>query len=69
MEYRNGEDTAMHFRSERFYAINCEWFFTTREGREIGPFQTHQEAEVELMLYIRHLDNAGFTREHYFVTA
>ncbi|MEE8056808.1 MAG: DUF6316 family protein [Pseudomonadales bacterium] len=53
MDYRDGENEGTFFRTDRFYCINCQWFFTTREGEELGPFETHEEAEVELMLYIR----------------
>lgn len=60
MEYREGEGEGTYFRSDRFYCINCEWFFTTREGREMGPFDDHKEADAELILYVRQQHESEF---------
>ena len=69
MNYREGEDSGTYFRTERFYSVNGQWFFTTREGHNAGPYDNHEEAEVELMMYIRHLNDASFTQEGDFVLA
>jgi Domain of unknown function (DUF6316) len=54
MKYRAGEDPKMFFRTERMYFSNGEWFFSTRDGSDLGPFTSHEEAEAELTLYLRH---------------
>ena len=41
---------------ERFVSMNGEWFYTTREGEERGPFVSRSDAEGDLITYIRHLD-------------
>ena len=58
MDVRTGEADKRWFRSERFTHVNDEWFFTTREFTEEGPFSSKQDAEMELLLYIRHANDA-----------
>lgn len=43
----------MHFQVERFVQQNGLWFYITREGEEKGPFDSKQDAEGELIAYIR----------------
>jgi hypothetical protein len=46
---------------DRFVSQNGEWFYTTREGEERGPFSSRDEAQGDLIIYLRHLHNlAGF---------
>jgi len=58
MTVRIGETTKSWFRSERYLHVNDQWYFTTREMTEEGPYITKQEAEMELMLYIRHMNDS-----------
>jgi len=58
MSVRTGETNKRWFRSERFLHVNDEWFFSTRELTEEGPFLTKQDAEMELLLYIRHANDS-----------
>lgn len=60
MSVRAGEDTKGWFRSERFLCINSQWYFLTREMTQEGPFESKKEAQMELMLYIRHANDAFF---------
>lgn len=46
------EDEKMHFQMDRFTCQNGEWFYTTREGEECGPFESKAEAEGELAAYV-----------------
>ena len=48
------EDTT-RFRSDRFFCEQGQWYFTTREGPIKGPFSSRDDAEQELMLYLREL--------------
>ena len=63
MSVRTGEANKCWFRSERFTHVNDEWFFTTREFTEEGPFSSKQDAEMELLLYIRHANDGLYKEE------
>ncbi len=58
MSCRTGEHEKTWFRSNRFYNAESSWFFTTREGLEMGPFDNRKEAEAELNLFIRHVNDS-----------
>ena len=65
MEYRTGEFTNSSIRTDRYYRVCSEWFFSTREKVAIGPFASRDEAEAELMLFLRHINEGGIYVEHY----
>jgi len=45
---RSNENPQVWFRSERVYMVNDrEWFFQTREGVDVGPYESQFEAEIE----------------------
>jgi hypothetical protein len=54
---RTGEDEKMHFRSDRVVVMNGKYFFMTRENTQEGPFDSRLDAERELNLYIRHMND------------
>lgn len=43
---RTGEDGNTPGRSKRFFQQDEYWYYTTREGVDIGPFDTFHEAEI-----------------------
>jgi hypothetical protein len=45
-------------RAERFYKLHHFWFFTTREGASIGPFDSKACAEVGVAEYISFVKSA-----------
>lgn len=45
LEFREGETRPYPFRTGRFFSINGEWYFTTRETPAFGPFVDRQRAE------------------------
>ncbi|MEH6557939.1 MAG: DUF6316 family protein [Oceanicoccus sp.] len=45
---RYGEMGNVPVRSDRFFAAQGEWFFSTREGTSIGPFHDKTEASQGL---------------------
>ena len=45
-------------RSDRFYQLEGEWFFATREGAAMGPFVTRDEAATGLNDYLEFLELA-----------
>ncbi len=40
-------------RTGRMFRDNGNWFFKTREGDTVGPFQEELEASTQLEVYIR----------------
>jgi Domain of unknown function (DUF6316) len=47
MKYRKNESPKTRFRSERVFRANSLWYFHTREGIDVGPFNSEFEAQVE----------------------
>ena len=50
----DGDSDKRYFQVDRFVQQNGEWFYTTREGDERGPFVSKKEAEGDLIVYMRH---------------
>ena len=51
------EEKRTWFRSERIFNCNGEWYFHTREGIDVGPYESQLEADIEaemLRELIRH---------------
>ena len=44
---------ALYFQMDRFIQQNDEWFYTTREGEERGPFKSKDDAEKDLIAYLQ----------------
>ena len=49
---RRGEKRQVRFRSDRIFVADSQWYFSTREGEEVGPYATKEEAEAELVRYL-----------------
>lgn len=49
---REGEDKSAHPRSDRFIQHEGHWFFKTREGEQVGPFSSRNEAQYALLYFI-----------------
>ncbi|NKC01406.1 MAG: hypothetical protein GKR90_23310 [Pseudomonadales bacterium] len=57
---RKNEEVQTWFRSDRVFLHEAgNWYFRTREGIEIGPYDTRFEAEIEAGLLIELLQKAG----------
>ena len=52
-QHRQGESGSIPFRSGRIFNVGMQWYFTTREGIDRGPFEDRNDAEVELRLFVR----------------
>lgn len=50
----DGKNEKLHFQMDRLVQQNGEWFYLTREGEEKGPFDSKEDAEGDLLVYIRH---------------
>jgi hypothetical protein len=44
MEVRKGEPPRSWFRSSRFFKVDSAWFIATREGIDVGPFESESQA-------------------------
>ena len=49
---REGETGPIPNRGERFFQLNNDWFFATREGSMVGPYSTRDSAGLGLADYI-----------------
>jgi len=47
MANRRHENPRTWFRSDRFFRSDDKWYFHTREGSAIGPYDTRFDAEVD----------------------
>jgi len=57
--YRDNQETPTGMRSSRFTQRDGEWFLQTREGIELGPFESHAEAAMCLNEYIEFVEGAS----------
>ena len=55
---RLGENGEAPIRTDRFFSANGEWFFATREGAPVGPFDDKQEAQKGLKDFIEFMQLA-----------
>ena len=51
-QIRKGENNASSLRSDRFFSIASDWYFTTREGSAIGPYKAKTDAEKGMSDFI-----------------
>lgn len=69
---RDGEEGLTPVRSDRFFAAQGEWFFSTREGSPIGPFDDKSDARKGLEDFIEFMSLAEpktLSRLHAVLTA
>lgn len=52
---RQKELGAVPMRSDRFFAVNSAWYFSTREGPAIGPYISKPEATQGLSDFIEYV--------------
>jgi len=55
---RKGESGIIPFRSGRFFNVDNKWYFASREGIDHGPFDSKQQAEISLDVFIHSINNA-----------
>lgn len=58
MVYRRGEEVKTWYRMDRIYMSDGQWFFSTREGEEVGPFATRGAAQNGVGAFLRHTKTA-----------
>lgn len=52
-EYRKQESGPIPYRTGRFFVVDSQWYFSTREKLDLGPFPTKEKAEQESQIYIQ----------------
>jgi hypothetical protein len=55
---RKGENNLSPDRSERIFTQHNYWYFKTREGMEIGPYDSKLDATKGIDSFIEFLDTA-----------
>ena len=68
-DVRQGEQEKCWFRSERFFTVDHQWYFTTREHVDVGPFSSREAAEHALSLFIDCVEKQETTVEHAVLVA
>lgn len=63
MDHRKNEPVRTRFRSHRIFRSNELWYFHTREGIDVGPFNSEFEAQVEASILKHLLNEAPSTAE------
>jgi hypothetical protein len=58
MQNRKNESQKIWFRSERVSRIDGRWYFHTREGLDVGPYESRFEAEIDATLLMASLKAA-----------
>lgn len=53
LSLRTGEHEKTWFRSDRFFIVDHDYYFTTREHIDVGPFPDRDSAARGLSLYIQ----------------
>ena len=61
--HRVGENGLLPFRTKRVFNIDTKWYFAMRGGNECGPFETMQEAQTELNLFLSEFKNNSYNVE------
>lgn len=56
---RTGEDGSTPSRVARLFEENNYWYYSTREGVTIGPFDTRQEAESGVRHFVDYITHAS----------
>ncbi|MGH1486064.1 MAG: DUF6316 family protein [Cellvibrionaceae bacterium] len=63
-ETRQGEEDKFWFRSDRFFSVGNDWYFTTREHQDVGPFGSRDDAVHGLELFIECVQKQQTSVEH-----
>lgn len=69
MEFREGEEEGMRFRSNRLFMVGAGYYFSTREKENVGPFDSKEAAEAGLKLFIDMITTQDATVEFAAKTA
>jgi len=65
MPSRVGEPEKMRFRGSHVFPAGGKWYFNTREGIDVGPFDSRADAEINstrLRLVLTKIDDPELAR-------
>jgi ATP-dependent RNA circularization protein (DNA/RNA ligase family) len=57
MQRKTDDHETMHFHAHRIHNLNGKWYFLTRRGSNIGPFESKRQAEKALALFLSGVRN------------
>ena len=57
IQYRKGEERQTRFRADRIFTVGDNYYFNTRENKEVGPFTSRSSAQSGVALYIKHIED------------
>lgn len=62
---RGSELEKTYFRCDRYFSVGHEWYAMTREGRDLGPYPSREEAELGLARHVTDcfLTSSGYARQ------
>lgn len=60
---RSGEAARVWFRTSRFFNVEDVWFFATREGIDVGPYESKAAAQRDANRLLEILRNTGTEAE------
>lgn len=52
MKRETDDNEKVYFRADRFHRSGGYWYFLTREGENVGPFDSRERAEAALANYL-----------------
>lgn len=52
MQRKTDDPRTLHFHANRLHRINGLWYFETREGENVGPFDSKEAAGKELSRFM-----------------
>ena len=52
MRRKTDDPRSIHFHANRIHRTNGLWYFETREGDNVGPFDSKEEARKELSRFM-----------------
>ena len=58
MNRRGDTESFLDRKNSRFFQSQGYWYYNTREGADIGPFDTHSEAETGVSDFIDFMSHA-----------
>ena len=64
MSGRVNEEDRSWFRTDRFFIINNEWYFNTREYENVGPFSSLKTAQQGANRFLKTIRNDKCTPQY-----
>ncbi|WNO07539.1 DUF6316 family protein [Teredinibacter sp. KSP-S5-2] len=50
---RKNEEKKVRYRTDRCFRVGNDWYFATREGKDIGPYKNRVAAERAVPRYVK----------------